>query len=145
MQRSLFNQLCLFLLFWAKQQTFLSGADCKLQREPEFHNVTLVCNDNQTLQAHEVMLAADSIVFRGLLRKHPHAHPLIYMRGGDQHPDGGGAGLHLPRPDDPAGPGEFPGPGRELGNPGDIPAVRKKSSREQQEKEVVTLHCSTPV
>ena len=65
-----------------------------------------------------MMLAADSIVFRGLLRKHPHAHPLIYMRGGDQHPDGGGAGLHLPRPDDPAGPGEFSGPGRELGNPG---------------------------
>ena len=84
MQRSLFNQLCLFLLFWAEQQTFLSRADCKLQREYEFHNVTLVCNDNHVLQAHKVMLAADSIFFRGLLRKHPHAHPLIYMRGGDQ-------------------------------------------------------------
>ena len=70
-----------FCLRWANHQNFLTGAARQLRREPEFHDVTLACDDNQIVQAHKVMLAAGSPVFRDLLRKHPHPHPLIYIRG----------------------------------------------------------------
>ena len=63
----------------ASHQAFLSGAARQMRREPEFTDVTLACDDNQSIHAHKLMLAAGSPVFRDILRKHP--HPLIYIRG----------------------------------------------------------------
>ena len=71
--------------------------------EPQLNDVTLACNGNQTLQSHKVMVDADSLVCRNLLRKHP-IHTLSSMRG---------ARLPLLLPDDYPGHGEFPGPGSE--------------------------------
>ena len=82
------------------------------EEEPYFHNVTLACDGNQTIQAHKVMVDAVSLVCRNLLRKHP-IHTSRLCEGGDQHPDGGGGRLPLLLPDDLPGPGQFPGPGSE--------------------------------
>ena len=63
----------------ASHQAFLSGVARQMRREPEFTDVTLACDDNQTIHAQKLMLAAGSPMFRDILRKHP--HPLIYIRG----------------------------------------------------------------
>ena len=61
-------------------QTFLRGTAYKLQSEPELHDVTLACEDSQTMGAHKVFLAAVSPVFKYLLSEYPHPHTLIYVR-----------------------------------------------------------------
>merc|ERR1712203_1217599 len=33
------------------------------------------------IQAHKVILSACSPFFRGVLRRNPHAHPLLYLKG----------------------------------------------------------------
>jgi hypothetical protein len=40
----------------------------------------LACDDEQ-IQAHEVILAACSPFFRNILRRNPHQHPMLYMKG----------------------------------------------------------------
>merc|ERR1711936_1104303 len=42
--------------------------------------MTLSCDDEQ-IQAHKVILSACSPFFRGVLRRNPHAHPLLYLKG----------------------------------------------------------------
>jgi len=54
--------------------------------QPKFHGVTLACDDSLTIQTHKVMLVDISTVSGGLLRNHPEPYPLVYVRGGDQHP-----------------------------------------------------------
>ena len=70
-------------LRWAQgvsHLTSLRGTAYKLQSEPELHDVTLACEDSQTMGAHKVFLAAVSPVFKYLLSKYPHPHTLIYVR-----------------------------------------------------------------
>ena len=49
------------------------------KRKGEF-DVTLAFDDNQ-LQAHKVILSACSPFFRSVLKKNPHQHPLLYLKG----------------------------------------------------------------
>ena len=49
--------------------------------DEEFTDVTLVCEDGQQVEAHKVILVASSPLFKELLRKNKHSHPLVYMRG----------------------------------------------------------------
>ena len=74
-----------FSLHQANHQTFLSEAARQLRREPEFKDITLTCNDNQTVHAHKLMLTAGSPVFKDLLRRNPHPRLLIYIRGVNSH------------------------------------------------------------
>ena len=71
---------CLRWAQWVSHQTSLRGTAYELQREPELHDVTLACEDNQTMQVHKVMVAAVSPVFKYLLSEYPHPHTLIYVR-----------------------------------------------------------------
>jgi len=48
--------------------------------DKDFFDVTLACDDNQ-LQAHKVILSACSTFFRSVLKKNPHQHPLLYLKG----------------------------------------------------------------
>merc|ERR1711981_831432 len=41
---------------------------------------TLACEGNQ-LEAHKVILSACSPFFRGVLKRNPHNHPLLYLKG----------------------------------------------------------------
>jgi len=44
-------------------------------------DVSLACEEGKVVQAHKVILSACSSFFRSVLEKHPHQHPLLYLRG----------------------------------------------------------------
>eukprot|EP00092_Neocalanus_flemingeri_P004301 GFUD01004624.1.p1 GENE.GFUD01004624.1~~GFUD01004624.1.p1 ORF type:complete len:324 (+),score=77.62 GFUD01004624.1:85-972(+) len=53
----------------------------ELKEDKDFFDVTLACNGDRQLQAHKVILSACSPFFRNILKKNPHQHPLIYLKG----------------------------------------------------------------
>jgi len=69
-----------FCLRWTDFESNISVAFRELREEKDFFDVTLVCNEDQ-IQAHKVILSACSPFFRSILKKNPHAHPLIYLKG----------------------------------------------------------------
>ena len=46
----------------------------------EFCDVTLASEGNQKIDAHKIIIAAASPLFRDMLRNNKHSHPLLYMR-----------------------------------------------------------------
>ena len=69
-----------FCLRWNDFETNVSQAFRELREEKDFFDVTLACEDSQ-VSAHKVILSACSPFFRSVLRKNPHAHPLLYLKG----------------------------------------------------------------
>jgi len=69
-----------FCLKWNDFQSNVSTAFQELREGGDFFDVTLACEDQQ-LEGHKVILSACSPFFRALLRRHPHQHPLLYMKG----------------------------------------------------------------
>ena len=57
-----------------------------LRAAGELVDVTLVCENDQSVDAHKLILAACSPFFRKLFNKTKHTHPLIYLKG-VQHQD----------------------------------------------------------
>merc|ERR1711910_101971 len=58
----------------------ISVAFRDLREEKDFFDVNLACEDSQG-SAHKVILSACSPFFRNVLRKNPHQHPLLYLKG----------------------------------------------------------------
>jgi len=69
-----------FCLRWNDFETNISAAFRELREEKDFFDVTLACDDSQ-IQAHKVILSACSPFFRNVLRRNPHQHPLLYLKG----------------------------------------------------------------
>jgi len=69
-----------FRLQWNDFESNISVAFRELREEKDFFDVTLACDDSQ-IQAHKVILSACSPFFRGVLKKNPHQHPLLYLKG----------------------------------------------------------------
>jgi len=69
-----------FCLRWNDFETNISSAFRELREEKDFFDVTLACDDSQ-VQAHKVILSACSPFFRNVLRRNPHQHPLLYLKG----------------------------------------------------------------
>jgi len=69
-----------FCLRWNDFESNISVAFRELRDDKDFFDVTLACEDEQ-LQAHKVILSACSPFFRNVLRRNPHATPLIYLKG----------------------------------------------------------------
>jgi len=69
-----------FCLRWNDFETNISVAFRELREDKDFFDVTLACDDEQ-IQAHKVILSACSPFFRTILRRNPHAHPLLYLKG----------------------------------------------------------------
>jgi len=69
-----------FCLRWTDFESNIGVAFRELREEKDFFDVTLVCNEDQ-IQAHKVILSASSPFFRSILKRNPHTHPLIYLRG----------------------------------------------------------------
>ena len=69
-----------FCLKWNDFESNVSSAFKELREDCDFFDVTLACDGNQ-LEAHKVILSACSPFFRGILKRNPHAHPLLYLRG----------------------------------------------------------------
>jgi len=61
-------------------ETIVSKNWRSLQREDEFHDVTIVC-ENTEIKAHKVILSSNSSVFKNILSRSRHPHPVIYFRG----------------------------------------------------------------
>jgi len=62
-------------------QPHLSSTIKKLFKENTHADVTLVSDDQKQIAAHKFVLSACSPALGNLLISHPHAHPLLYMRG----------------------------------------------------------------
>jgi len=69
-----------FCLRWNDFESNISVAFRELREDKDFFDVTLACDDEQ-MQAHKVILSACSPFFRNVLRKNPHQHPLLYLKG----------------------------------------------------------------
>ena len=69
-----------FCLRWNDFEVNISNAFHHFKEEKDFADVTLACGDNQ-VEAHKVILATSSPFFKRILQKHPHSHPLIYLKG----------------------------------------------------------------
>jgi len=69
-----------FCLKWNDFETNISVAFKEIREEKDFFDVTLACDDSQ-IQAHKVILSACSPFFRTVLRRNPHQHPLLYLKG----------------------------------------------------------------
>lgn len=69
-----------FCLQWNEFGTNISESLKSVRNDKEFFNVTLLCEDNQ-IEAHKLILAACSPFFRSILRRNPHHHPLLYLKG----------------------------------------------------------------
>merc|ERR1712202_6705 len=67
-------------LRWNDFESNISNAFRELRDDKDFFDVTLACDDEQ-IQAHKVILSACSVFFRNILRRNPHQHPLLYMKG----------------------------------------------------------------
>ena len=69
-----------FKLEWSDFEQNLAASFKQLRAEGDLLDVTLVCDDEQ-LKAHKVILSAASVFFKSVIKKNPHTHPLIYMKG----------------------------------------------------------------
>jgi len=69
-----------FCLRWNDFESNISVAFRELRDDKDFFDVTLACDDEQ-LSAHKVILSACSPFFRNVLRRNPHQHPLLYLKG----------------------------------------------------------------
>ena len=75
------EKFCLRWKFqWNDFELNIGNALHELKEEKDFTDVTLVCSDSQ-VEAHKVILAASSPFFKRILKKNPHSHPLIYLKG----------------------------------------------------------------
>ena len=69
-----------FCLRWNDFEGNISSAFRELREDKDFFDVTLACADEQ-IQAHRVILSACSPFFRNVLKRNPHQHPLLYLKG----------------------------------------------------------------
>merc|ERR1711874_47665 len=69
-----------FCLRWNDFEKNISSAFRELRDDKDFFDVTLACDDEQ-IQAHKVIVSACSPFFRNVLRRNPHQHPLLYLKG----------------------------------------------------------------
>jgi len=71
------EKLC---LRWNDFENNISAAFRDMRGDKDFFDVTIACDDEQ-IQAHKVILSACSPFFRNILRRNPHQHPLLYLKG----------------------------------------------------------------
>ena len=69
-----------FELQWNDFGDTLSSSLKELRDEGELFDITLACDDDQ-LEAHKTILSASSTFFKSIIKRNPHAHPLLYLKG----------------------------------------------------------------
>ena len=70
-----------FSLSWNDFEHYTLDTFRLLQNNEEFTDVTLVCDGENQIKAHKVILSACSPFFRNILLKNPHPNPLVYLSG----------------------------------------------------------------
>ena len=82
-----FGQICRnkmsekFCLRWNDFENNISVAFKDLREEKDFFDVSLACDSDEQISAHKVILSACSPWFRAILKRNPHQHPLLYLKG----------------------------------------------------------------
>ena len=69
-----------FCLKWNDFDSNFSGSLRDLRDERELEDISLV-SDTGDVRAHKVVLAASSPLFRAIITRNPHSHPLLYLKG----------------------------------------------------------------
>jgi len=69
-----------FCLRWNDFESNISQAFQEIRNDNDLFDVTLACDDEQ-IQCHKLILSACSLFFRNILRRNPHQHPLLYLKG----------------------------------------------------------------
>jgi len=69
-----------FCLRWNNFENNISNTFKELREDGDFFDVTLACDDDQ-VQVHKLVLSACSPFFRTVLKRNPHQHPLLYLKG----------------------------------------------------------------
>ena len=68
-------------LQWSTYATHLSKTFSGLFNKSDFSDVTLVCEDDKTINAHKFILCSSSSFFEKILLLNPHNNPMIYLKG----------------------------------------------------------------
>ena len=68
------------LLTWDDFEKCVPAKIRELQGDDNFTDVTLVTEDDRQIKAHKVIISSCSRLFRNILIKNPHKHPLIYLK-----------------------------------------------------------------
>ena len=69
-----------FCLKWNDFESNISSSFKSLREDNDYMDVTLACEQDQ-ISAHKVVLSACSSFFKTILKRNPHQHPLLYLRG----------------------------------------------------------------
>ena len=69
-----------FILSWDIHEKTRTSKLKSLWENNAFLDVTIACDDDQ-IDAHKVILSAASPFFETILKRNPHNHPLLYLRG----------------------------------------------------------------
>ena len=70
-----------FCLKWNDFQENMASSFHGLRENMNFSDVTLVCDEDNQIEAHRVILSACSPFFSSVLKRKKHSHPMLYMRG----------------------------------------------------------------
>ena len=70
-----------FCLKWNDFQQNIISYYHDLRKDSGFSDVTLVCEEDQQIEAHRIILSACSPFFNTVLTRNKHSHPMIYMKG----------------------------------------------------------------
>ena len=68
-------------LKWNDYQANIVSSYQDLRKNSDFYDVTLVCDEDQLIEAHRVILTTSSPFFSSVLKRNKHSYPMIYMRG----------------------------------------------------------------
>ena len=70
-----------FCLKWNDFQLNIRSSYEELRKNLDFSDVTLLCEEDQQMEAHRIILTACSPFFSSVLKRANQSHPIIYMRG----------------------------------------------------------------
>jgi len=79
-QKALKKMMENYNLMWGDFTSNLSLTVKDLRNDNDFLDVSIACEDD-TIEAHKVILSAASPFFRNILKKNKHPHPYIYLNG----------------------------------------------------------------
>ena len=68
-----------FNLNWKEHGLNISRTIHSLRDDDHLCDITIACEEGLFL-GHKIVLYASSLLFRNILRKHTHPHPLIYLK-----------------------------------------------------------------
>merc|ERR1712086_1004178 len=69
-----------FILNWDQHEQNRTSSFNSMWECHDFLDVTIACDDDQ-IDAHKVILSSASSFFHNILKRNPHSHPLLYLRG----------------------------------------------------------------